>query len=305
MSEIYVNGDFRTAYLDVPTSIVPVGGSMEVVVLKNGVQAATISTVVYEDGRYSVTIPFFLVQEDGELEIQWAFNYTENGETYPFSASTFLNVVTPYAPIREIKAMLEDEDDFTDEDIRDVERATRHIINAFTGQMFGHTTATFSVRGNGKSSLPLPARLINLHTVNGVADSGQWFPVKGEGWYLGVPPLGLPTVRSDFWGLHQHHGGVIHNPNNVKAEVFNANAVYNLTGEWGWKRVPRKVEEAAKLLINDYATGDTVYRDRYLTSMTAADWRIQFHSGAFRQTGNVRADQLLNDYVLQRGWMVL
>lgn len=290
---------------------------MEVVVLKNGVQVATISTVVDEDGRYAVTIPFFLVQEDGELEIQWAFNYTENGETYPFSASTFLNVVTPYAPIREIKAMLEDEDNFTDEDIRDVERATRHIINAFTGQSFGRTTGTINVRGNGESSLELPARLIRMDAMNGLEGSGQFYQIRGEGFYLAGPPSGVPPIRgfNPITGVAPNpedldtpvwvSAPVISSPYSPGKNAFEKNAVYSITGEWGWKRVPRKVEEAAKLLINDYATGDTVYRDRYLTSMTAADWRIQFHSGAFRQTGNVRADQLLNDYVLQRGWMVL
>jgi hypothetical protein len=39
--------------------------------------------------------------------------------------------------------------------------------------------------------------------------------------------------------------------------------------------------------------------------MTAADWRIQFYSGAYLRTGNVRADQLLADYVVTRGWGVI
>ena len=66
-----------------------------------------------------------------------------------------------------------------------------------------------------------------------------------------------------------------------------------------------QVKEAAKLLVNDYACAEQTYRDRYLTSMTAADWRIQFHSGAFLKTGNVRADQLLRDFVLKGGWAVI
>ena len=315
MSEVYVNDSERRSFLDVPTDIVPVNGTMDVKVFKAGALVSTLSTVTYENGRYSVVIPFSLVQEDSELEVRWTFDYVENSIAQTFHDSTYVSVVTPYLPIREIALMLEDEDDFSEDDIRELERATRHVINAFTGQNFGHSTQTLAVRGNGKSSLELPARCIRLNSVNGVDGSDQFYQVRGEGWYLGGPVVGTPPLRADFDGWHEHSssyppqtiwdsGPVISSPYQGAEISFIKNATYYLDGEWGWKRVPRKVQEAARLLINDYASGDTVYRDRYLTSMTAADWRIQFHSGAFRQTGNVRADQLLNDFVLQRGWFV-
>jgi hypothetical protein len=82
-------------------------------------------------------------------------------------------------------------------------------------------------------------------------------------------------------------------------------AQYNISGQWGWNSVPAAVQEAAALLAHDYACADVLYRDRYLTSMTAADWRIQFNAGAFSDTGNVRANQLLEEYVIKNNWVAI
>lgn len=151
--------------------------------------------------------------------------------------------------------------------------------------------------------MSLPSKLISLTDVNGDLGSTH-YDVVGDGWYLMFFPWGVPPVKADYYGLHMHTGGVIHNPNHVKMGQFEKR-IFDINGVWGYEEVPQRVKEAAKLLVNDYACGDAAYRDRYLTSMTAADWRIQFHSGAFAKTGNVRADQLLSDFVLQRGWAVI
>src|SRR6478609_4235924 len=73
---------------------------------------------------------------------------------------------------------------------------------------------------------------------------------------------------------------------------------FDITGDWGYKTVPAPVKEAARLLINDYACQEAIYRDRYLESIKAADWRLQFSSRAWEATGNARADQLLSEYVI-------
>jgi hypothetical protein len=148
----------------------------------------------------------------------------------------------------------------------------------------------------------LPSRLINLEDV---ANANGYFTVSDDGWTLRTLTWGVPPVKADYYGLHMHVGGVIHNPNNVKIGSWSDGYEYEVTGTWGWEFVPQPVKEAARLLAADYADPDSEYRDRYLTSMTAADWRIQFHSGAFQKTGNVRADQLLSQYVLKSGWAVV
>ncbi len=79
---------------------------------------------------------------------------------------------------------------------------------------------------------------------------------------------------------------------------------FEITGDWGYKSVPAPVKEAARLLVNDYACSEQLYRDRYLESIKAADWRLQFSSRAWEYTGNVRADQLLSEYVIL-DWAVI
>lgn len=253
---------------------------------------------------YSVVIPFNMLQSGKNLEVTWTITYTENSNPHTSVKKTTLDVIEPILSKSEIRNI--DASVFaTDAEATKIERAVRHVIQAYTGQEFGLFVGTEKIRGSESSALFLPRRLISLEGVNGgLFPTG--YEVDPSGYVLRkAGPWGVPPVKADYFGLHMHTGGVIHDPNNVRYHLWRAKNVYEISGRWGYEEVPEAVREAAKLLVNDYACADSQYRDRYLTSMTAADWRIQFHSGAFVRTGNVRADQLLSDYVLTRGWGVI
>lgn len=270
---------------------------------------STVSTVTWKSAKSEGTLPTTMSYDnttaqatlpyqgfDGEVEVVWNFLIPNVGVVPEYD---YFEVVTPVLTNAEI---LEVHPNATLQEIIRIERATRHIINAFTGQTFGREYSAKTVRGGG-TTLLLPGRLLKLEKFNGYAVTTE-VNIAADGWALTKPKYGVPPVKADAWGLHMHTGGVIHNPNNIRVGTFN-NAEYTIEGEWGWKYVPESVKEAARLLVDDYACADIEYRDRYLTSMTAADWRIQFNSGAFTGTGNVRADQLLSDYILARGWAVI
>ncbi len=306
MRTIYVNSSDRKAYLDVP--VTPVSGTLEVVIKEQGVLVHTVSTVTAADSRYSIDIPFALAQSDRSLEIQWTFDYVEDGHTYEYDNKTYVDVVTPILPIRDIQAILGD--NFNDEEVADVERAVRHIIQAHTGQFFGKFFGKKYITGSGEPYLRLPSKLISLNTVNGNTYWNDALAVRGSGWYLQSRTYGVPTVRADFDGWHEDPWGYsgrvpIVAPYTKTTFNFLDNVEYEVDGVWGWNSVPTAVQEAARLLVNDYACSDSMYRDRFLSSMTAADWRIQFHEGAFSNTGNVRANQLLAEFVLRRGWVII
>lgn len=253
---------------------------------------------------YNAILPLFMIQFDSRIEIHWSVTYEEPADTntYTVNKMTPVDVITPILSKKDILAVW---DNATPVEVVMIEKAVRHIINAYTGQEFGRFIGTLPVKGTGGTALSLPRRLISISKFNNNLATAAHYSIRSGGYILRHYPWGVPPVKADYHGLHQHVGGVIHNPNSVRFNVFNDELEYQITGHWGWEEVPSAVKEAAKLLVNDYACADAQYRDRYLVSMTAADWRIQHYSGAFLRTGNVRADQLLSDFVVTRGWGII
>lgn len=267
-------------------------------IYRGTVQIGTEATATVLDGVATVAVPYAATREDGELRIELTF--TSGADSY--TDSKYVEVTTPCLDIHEVKNILETTD--TEEAIR-VEAAARHIINAHTGQSFGKYTGTFSVTGSGDSNLRMPRRLISLTSINGGTYWNDLLALRGGGWFLQSKHIYAPSIRADFDGWHYSNQSPIVAPPSRVLSTFIKHQEYEIDGVWGWESVPEPVREAARLLINDYACADSLYRDRFLTSMTAADWRIQFHDGAFSNTGNVRANQLLAEFVLRRGWVVI
>lgn len=293
--EILKNSE-PVVYFEVPNSLT----SALFVVRKNDVQVGASAAATVSDGVAEVAIPYAATTTDGTVEVTLSFTYAANN----YEQVQKYEVVTPYLTKSEIKYIV---GDATDHEIEMIERAVRLIINAHCGQNFGKYIGPLNVTGGGESILRLPRRLISLNNIN---DNDYWsgaVNVRGGGWFLQTKTIGVPSIRADYYGYHYNpNTGVISAP--PLSGVFGPfleNYEYVIDGTWGWDEVPEAVREAARLLVNDYACGDNNYRDRFLTSMTAADWRIQFHEGAFTNTGNVRANQLLSEFVLRRGWLVV
>jgi hypothetical protein len=245
-------------------------------------------------GQYHVDLNMAQTQNEGDISVTWAFQMAG----VPVTKVDYLTVASPILSVEAIKSI---HPNATDDEIAVVEKAVRHIINAHCGQTFGHFVGTKKVYGRGSQVLQLPAHLISLTSVNDVTDS-QRLVLHDDGWRLFYYPWGLPYGYEQ--GLYLT-GGVMHDPTRWEYGWWENGISYSVDGEWGYKATPAQVAEAAKLLVNDYACGDTQYRDRFLTSMTAADWRIQFNNGAFLNTGNVRANQLLADYVVKYQWVAV
>lgn len=250
----------------------------------------------FASGQWTANLPYIL--DECDIVVTWLFTIPGQAQ---ITKKEIYTVITPYLRSREILEILPNA---TPQEVIAIEAATRHIINAHCGQEFGKRRSKRIVRGTGANYLSLPARLISTYTFNGVTNLPAQFVLSDGGWWITTGRWGVPNVKGDYYGLHEING-VVYNPDNVSYRAFAKDRPYEIDGLWGWITIPEAVKEAAKLLVNDYACGDSVYRDRYIYSMTAADWRIQFASGAYINTGNVRADQLLSQYVLKRGWAVI
>lgn len=245
-------------------------------------------------GQYHVDLNMAQTQSEGDIAVTWDFTMS----SVPVTKTDYLSVVSP---ILSVEAIREIHPNATDAEVDKVERAVRHIIQAHCGQTFGYYVGTKTVYGRGARTLYLPAHLLTLTSINDVVDPNRFEVVK-DGWELYYYPWGInPYAMTDPFVT----GGVIFDPTQTYWGIWDAGFQYVVAGEWGYRATPAAVAEAAKLLVNDYACGDSQYRDRFLTSMTAADWRIQFNDGAFQNTGNVRANQLLAEFIVKYEWVAI
>lgn len=287
--EIYRNS---TAAVRITVPVTPSTGTMDVRAFDGDTELYVFQTVTAVTGGFEVTLPFSLVDRDRDFVIKWAFDYVEGGVTKTYKTEVPVSVVTPYANIAEIREILGTQSaQFTDSQIRRAERAIRGVINSFTGQSFGRFEGTRKVIGAGDGQLRLPQRLVSISSITGanlVYTLGDYYAVRGDGWYLG---FATPSPDGDWVFTH-----VIRDPDSLYDGGFRDNVVYNITGVWGYEDLPSDVKEAALLLIEKHLCPDTEYRDRYIDSVRAADWRYEFNPQAFNGTGSVVADQLLEPY---------
>lgn len=258
------------------------------------------NSVVTSTDIVTAMLPY--LPDEGTITVTWSF--TVPGSPTGLTKTDTYKIVTPYLSHYWIKTNLLEGS--TDDEIAGAEAAARFIVQAHTGQYFGKEHDTKRAWGGANNALILPARLLTLENINGITDSD--FYLMADGWVLSRPSWsGIPPVKADFYGINEQTASYppVRWPWSNSGGVFGGNSPYDITGYWGWESVPDAVVEAMKLLVNDYACGDAQYRDRFLTSMTAADWRIQFNASAFLDTGNVRANQLLEDYVVKRSWVAI
>ena len=266
-------------------------------------------TVTPATGYATAKLPY--QASDANIKVDWSF--TVGG--MPYTQTQYYDIVTPLLSPTQVRDIIGT--NASDDDVLAAEASARYIIQAYTGQSYGKYVGPLSITGSGDTVLRMPRRLITLNTINGNNILPQWVTLRGGGWFIVSRIIGVPTVRADYDGwneataypgipLQNQPGVIAAPPRNPRALVpFVTGLEYVVDGVWGWDFVPAPVQEAAKLLVNDYACGDSVYRDRYISSISGPDWTIRFNDGAFTSTGNVRADALLADYKLRRGWTVL
>lgn len=292
---------------------------------KDGVAAGSLSpTWNTTDLRFEATLPYIL--DECTVTVTWTFSVPGTGSIVKTDS---YEIITPLLTKREIRKVWEDS---TDDEVFEIEAAVRHIIQAHTGQVFGKRNKSVIVPGAGESALALPERLISISgikTLSAVLNPSA-LAIIADGWYLKKRFYdALSDIPNDsvYWngeGYYDYpdfpeeaphglghtpdrfgHGPIIAAPGGRGGANWKDDYPFTITGLWGYSAVPNPVKEAAKLLINDYACSEQMYRDRYLDSIKSADWRLQYNDKAFLHTGNVRADQLLSDFVMKRGWALI
>jgi len=232
--------------------------------------------------RWTAVAGFEHTQDVGELKVVWGFsiNGVDAGKT------DYLDVVVPLVDVSTARTELTIPSDISDDQIILTERRVRRVIERVTGQVFAPVTATLPATELVDGSIRLPQKIITLTSVGGV-DNTLYYVLANGGWALAII---YPRKRD---GIRAGEVPIVDPFAKYRAPKIQTVMV---TGLWGYERVPSDIEEAALILIEQYLCPDAIYAERYLKTMTAADFRFEFDPGAYRGTGNVIVDHLLARY---------
>ncbi len=291
MSEIY-RGSSNTVYLnidgaeaDVPPTAIAYHLNDPETIYELDVTGPEVEGDVQ---TWAAVISFAHTQECGTLVVHWEFVVDDNEGT----KDDYFDIVVPLADLGTIRDELElieaNVDDWT---LIRAERRVRRIIENTTGQVFAPVTKTNILTTTASKTIRMPERLINLtdYTVNGVVATPDIVDIELDGWIV-------RKSKTYYVGSYIKSGAVIRDPYSQLNSYWRGGGEVILAGRWGWERVPHGVFEAALVLLEQILCPETAYRDRYLKTMTAADFRFEFAPGAYVGTGNVVADHLLRDY---------
>jgi hypothetical protein len=243
--------------------------------------------IVDDVETWVTSIGFENTENVEELTVHWEYSI----EGVDGFKDDHFDVVVPLLDIGTIRDELELDSTVSDYTIVRAERRVRRIIENACGQVFAPTVETIRVLTAPSNYVRLPKHLITLDAMNlnGYPAFIDGVIIQDNGWMLKKHKQYYPsrTIKS---------GWPIDDPYVYINSYWRGGGYLDITGTWGWKRVPSGVQEAALILLEDRLCPETTYRDRYLKTMTAADFRFEFDPNAYVGTGNVVADHILRDY---------
>lgn len=238
----------------------------------------------------SALVPYEITRYDGKFDVEWT--YYVDGASY--TRSDTHEVVTPMFTKQELIDWDSDFNLLDDPAISRLEKIIRTVVHEITGQKFYFEYGTVTLQGTGANSIPLPKRLIRADALNDYTGDllDQIVQATHDGWMI-------RTLAVSSWVDNFYVANPIQNPYKDQSK-FSTDVTYTLTGLFGYQSVPGDIALASKILAEDYGCDESLWRDRYIDNIRAADWRFQFDKRAFVGTGNVKADQILQKYTLNR-----
>lgn len=212
-------------------------------------------------GLWSLMLPYKYVQYGGSREINWT--YLVAGVEY--KRPSRVEVVTPLLNLDIVKTIAEPKT-LTDQEASFLEKKVRYVIESYTGRSFGAVQGTMHFK---------------------VSD----YPYSTEIPIIEAASVSYMFSPNQIVSYYDPKSDVIFYPSSISRSNYIA-----VTGVFGYMPVPQDIEEAAKILLADYACADGGYRDRYIGTISVADWRLQFRGAAFTGTGNAVVDDILSKY---------
>lgn len=257
-------------------------------------------------GSYQINVPYPVTNRNKSLKLVWKYHVDSN----EVHQKTFVDVVTPYAPLAEV---IEDLGLGTDQsdpmyktyhELIMAEKFARKIIENYTNQRFYIYDGVETIIGSGSDVLPMPIRIDKIHEVyandilliDNINNINNWMfaPIVSE------TGFGLRVDRANSLdnSVYTANGMVPPSVNDTYNGAFIKDIRYRVQGKFGWAEVPDNVEQATIQLIRDYFSKDRIWTNKYLKTIKTFDWQFEYGSDAYSGTGNAYADQLLDPYVI-------
>lgn len=255
-------------------------------------------------GTYAVNVPYQYTDRNKTLRLQW--EYTISSTSVIRSDEVY--VVTPYVDFNHVQDLgfSSDSSDPNYKSYKELikaEKYARKQIEEYTGQKFYLYDDLYIVYGYESDILPLPAKIHEIHelymndillvdNLNGINNWNYPVQISESGYGIRINRAGLldNTVYTANGmvppSIHDYSG------------VFQSAVPYRVQGRFGWEKVPDNVEIAGIELMKDYFSKDTMWRNKYVKSISTFDWDFEYTGDAYTGTGNAYADNLLADYVL-------
>ena len=262
-----------------------------------------------DNGSYSVEVPRSITSINRDLRLHW--KYSINGTVT--SHDSFCNIVTPYCSMAEAMEDLNFGSDASDPNyktyhqLRMAEKYARKIIENYTGQQFYLYPDLYVGYGAGTDIMPLPFKLselyelyeddIKLISTKDVPETNNWnyIPIISE------TGFGLRVNKTSYLDntVYTANGLVPPTINDTGyGGAFKKSSRYKIWGMFGWDDVPGNIEEACVILMGEYFSKDSTWRNKYVNRVQSFDWQFEYFDDVFRGTGNLYVDQLLQPYVL-------
>jgi|SRR6478735_3061125 len=239
------------------------------------------------EGVYSAIIGPSITDVSTDLVLTWEYDLA--GETVVRNER--MTVVQPYLSVSELTSLAPTETEY--DMLKAAEAYARHQIDSFCGQHFYPYNDTVFARGQGDNILTLTQRVVRVDRIN-VNDVVVYDATDVNVNDFGAAVNISPTSKALIIASEQY---LTYDPIHWSAGKFASGTRYDVTGVYGWDYIPDAVNQAAMLLVNDFFCKESNWRNRFVESISASDWRIVFNDGAFNGTGNSSADSILQPFI--------
>jgi len=266
----------------------------------------TVTAIADENniGTYYINVPYQYTNRNRTLRLTWQYNIgsttvTKSDEVY---------VITPYIDFNHVQDLgfsmdSSDPGYKSYKELTQAEKYARKQIEQYTGQKFYLYDDLYLAYGYDSDILPVPAKMYELHelyandvllldTINNIDNWNYPVEISESGYGIKINRAGL--IDNTVYTAN----GMIPPSIHGSSGVFQSGVAYKVQGRFGWERVPENVELAAIELMKDYFSKDTMWRNKYVKTISTFDWDFEYTGDAYSGTGNAYADRLLAEYVL-------